>query len=120
MIKMGYVVLSLFISLLLTELIELIVGIFFKMKGTYTVTVVLLVNLITNPVAVLIKVFAYAAMDESAALVPLIELGVLFTEALIYKLFSKEKRFTIEKPLLYALAANLASYLIGEILTRLV
>ena len=117
---MQYVLLALAVSFLMTEGLETAVALLFNLKNKFTFSVIFLVNLLTNPVAVVLKFIFYMLLDETAVVVPLIELAVLFFESFLYFLFSKDERFTIKNPVLYAITANVVSFAAGELVNMLI
>ena len=104
--------LSLIVSLLLTEAIELVFALVWGVRGR-ELWLVVLVNLLTNPLAVL----GYALLRNALPWPPLwiqlpIELMVFVLEALLYLRLSR----TIRRPLLFALCINLVSYGLGLVI----
>lgn len=104
--------LSLIVSLLLTEVIELVFALVWGVRGR-ELWLVVLVNLLTNPLAVL----GYALLRNALPWPPLwiqlpIELMVFVLEALLYLRLSR----TIRRPLLFALCINLVSYGLGLVI----
>lgn len=93
------------ISLGLTLLIELPVGFAMGMRGKKHILLMILVNILTNPAAVL-------ACWLGVAQIP-VEIAVFLVEAGIYYWFSKDEGFTIKHPILLALLANLISWTSG-------
>ena len=93
------------ISLGLTLLIELPIGFVMGMCGKKHILLMVLINVLTNPAAVL-------ACWLGAAQIP-VEIAVFLVEAGIYYWFSKDEGFTIKHPILLALFANLISWTSG-------
>lgn len=100
----GYLLRMFGISLGLTLAIELAVGRCFGLRGKRAAALVILVNVLTNPAAVL------ACWLGAPQL--LVELLVVATEALVYRCFSEEVRH----PVWLAVAANGISWILGLIL----
>lgn len=96
--------LSLGVSLGATLLIEWGLAWLFKIRGR-GLAIVTAVNLLTNPVVVLIWNF-YPAL-----LLPM-ELGAVLVEGCCYRLFPQD----FKKPFLFSLLCNLTSFLIGGLL----
>ena len=93
------------ISLGLTLLIELPVGFAVGMRGKKHILLMILVNILTNPAAVLLCWLGVAQIP--------VEIAVFLVEAGIYYWFSKDEGFTIKHPILLALFANLISWTSG-------
>ena len=93
------------ISLGLTLLIELPVGFAMGMRGKKHILLMILVNILTNPAAVLLCWLGVAQIP--------VEIAVFLVEAGIYYWFSKDEGFTIKHPILLALLANLISWTSG-------
>lgn len=105
---MGVYLLKMFgISLLLTLLIEWIFAFVWGLRGKKTFLLVTLVNLVTNPAAVL-TYWLYGMYCGKALLAVQIgiELVVVTVEALIYRNFAKEESFDLKWPVLFAVLAN--------------
>ena len=93
------------ISLGLTLLIELPIGFAMGMRGKKHILLMVLINVLTNPAAVL-------ACWLGAAQIP-VEIAVFGVEAGIFYWFSKDDKWQIKHPVLLALLANLISWASG-------
>lgn len=93
------------ISLGLTLLIELPIGFAMGMRGKKHILLMILINVLTNPAAVLLCWLGVAQIP--------VEIAVFLVEAGIYYWFSKGENFTIKHPILLALLANLISWTSG-------
>ena len=93
------------ISLGLTLLIELPIGFAMGMRGMKHFWLMILINVLTTPAAVLVCWLGAPQMP--------VEIVVFLVEAGIYYWFSKDERFTIKHPILLALLANLISWASG-------
>lgn len=111
------------ISLILTIAIELVVIWLFsrisrsmsfihKKQGIF---LVVLVNVLTNPPAVLICWIAGMYLGNVPAMIVqiLTEAAVVVVEAWIYHIFAKEKQCDIRNPVVLSGAANICSWLCG-------
>ncbi len=82
------------------------------------ISLVVLVNLLTNPAVVwtlrMAGMFFYPPVIWVIEI--LAELLVIVVEALVYLKFSKEENWNIKRPVLLAVAANIASWGIGLLL----
>ena len=104
--------LSLIVSLLLTEAIELVFALVWGVRGR-ELWLVVLVNLLTNPLAVLGYALLRNVLPWPLLRIQLpIELMVFVLEALLYLRLSR----TIRRPLLFALCINLVSYGLGLVI----
>lgn len=99
--------LSLGISLLATLIIETGLAILLKKRGL-GLTVVLAVNLMTNPVVVLL----WWWNPRLPLLLLCMEIGAVLIEGACYRLFPKH----FNRPFLFSFLCNLLSFLIGGIL----
>lgn len=113
------------VSLLFTLIIEFIVTWLFGLRTGKAMLLVLLVNVLTNPLAVMINWLCGVYLPEIVGagigkliLQPVIECAVVFGEALIYRSFRRELP-QIKQPFLLSFLANATSWLCGVILNRL-
>lgn len=111
----GYLFRMFGMSLALTIVIELAVAWLSGMRRRKDMLLVALVNVLTNPSAVLCNWLCRLYLpDYRRAPVQLaIEAVVIITEALVYCGFAGDERWQIRKPVLFALAANGCSWLLG-------
>lgn len=86
------------ISLGLTLLIEMPVGYCTGLRGGKYFLLMCLVNLLTNPAAVLV---CYLGAPQLP-----VEIAVVALEALVYLWFSRDEKWKIPRPVLLAVAAN--------------
>lgn len=100
-----------FVALLLTVAIEIIVAVLFWYRNKESILSVVLVNLITNPLANFLVLFnSYTNLLPENTLIIIIEIGVVLAEwgLLVYAL-----RLEPKKMLLLSVAMNVASYAVG-------
>lgn len=93
------------ISLVLTLVIELAVVRCFGLRTERQVLLVVLVNILTNPAAVLLNWLGVPQIP--------IEIGVVLTEYYVYQSFSKSSNWNISHPLALSIAANGISWGLG-------
>lgn len=106
---MGKYLLEMFaVSLALTLILELSIGFRFNYRSKKLLALVVLVNVLTNPAAVLLH---WLGLPQ----VP-IELAVVFTEACIYLWFSKDESWSVPQPVWFAVVANGFSWGIGALI----
>jgi len=101
-------------ALLFTVTIELIVAAILGYRSKESILSVILVNVITNPLAnYLVLVNSYVSVLPENTLIILIEIGVVFAEwgLLIYALRREPKKL-----LLLSIMMNLVSYLVGIVI----
>lgn len=108
------------VSLTLTLSAELAIALLFRWCKRRLVLLVILVNLLTNPPAVLICWLGriYLPPFFSVPVQLLVELSVILTEAFIYCRFAKTPGWQSERPLRpipLAIVSNLCSWLFGMI-----
>ena len=93
------------ISLGLTLLLELPIGFAMGMRRKKHILLMILINVLTNPAAVLL---CWLGVPQ----IP-VEIAVFLVEAGIYYWFSKDDKWQIKHPILLALLANLISWTSG-------
>lgn len=114
----AYLIRMFGVSLALTVIIECAIAFLLRVRGRKEVLLVVLVNLLTNPPAVLCNwLFGLYLPDWPKILVQLgIETVVILTEALIYRSFAKDDGWAVGRPVLLSVTANGCSWLLGLIL----
>ena len=117
-----YILLILGISLILTLIIELLVTFIMGVRSKHGAKLIVLINVITNPVAVLLCWLAdmYVPFGWELMAFILIELTVVFAEARILQLFANAKEYRIKHPVKLAITANLTSCLLGIVINELI
>lgn len=101
--------------LILTIIIEVIIGLILKIKNKKDILNIILVNIITNPIVVSIPVYInikFGLLERNISLI-ILEILTLFVEGFIYKEVLNYKKIN---PYLISLILNMSSYLIGEII----
>lgn len=100
---------SLGVSLGMTLVIECAFAFFCSLRGR-DLTLCVLVNVLTNPIVVICALLwrHFVPLPEWWP-IPLLELGAVVTEGLIYRDLSEKLR----RPLLFSLCANALSYGLG-------
>ncbi len=105
------------ISLFLTLLVEGLVAFLWGLRGKKNLLVVLLVNVLTNPLAVLVYwLYQVYAGVHSLPVQVIIELVVVIVEIYIYRSFAEDDRFQIPRPIGLAIVANVLSWGIGRLI----
>lgn len=107
------------VSLLLTIAVELAVAfVCFAIRGKNKILLVTLVNVLTNPPAVLLCWLGRRYLPDTADLSVqfLVEVAVIIVEAWIYCSFAKKSQWEIDHPIKLSVAANLCAWLFGVIL----
>lgn len=108
--------------LLCTELIECGAAFLLRRRTWREQRIILLVNLMTNPLAVILPVTAGIFFGRPANIVAIIvlELFAVFSEALVYRHFFQSEGKSLQKlpPLALSLILNFCSWSIGELLNR--
>ena len=102
---MGFYLSSFAVSLGLTLLLEFPVTWCFGLRSRRMLTVFLLVNLLTNPAAVLLHLFGIPQLP--------IELAVVVTEWFVYR------QFRVKKPLALSVCANAWSWGLGLVINQI-
>ena len=101
--------------LILTIIIEVIIGLILKIKNKKDILNIILANIITNPIVVSIPVYInikFGLLERNICLI-ILEILTLFVEGFIYKKVLNYKKIN---PYLISLILNMSSYLIGEII----
>ena len=96
------------VSLGATIVLEALVMILMGEQSKKNLLLLLLVNVLTNPLAVYL-----AFIGKMFWLQIPIEIGVVLVEAWIYNWFSKDENWVIKRPVLLAILANVFSWSIG-------
>ena len=122
----GYLLEMFLISLILTIVIELVViWLFSRIRRSMSfihkkqgVFLVVLVNVLTNPPAVLICWIVRLYLGNVSAMIVqlLTEAAVVVVEAWVYHIFAKEKQWDIRNPVVLSGVANICSWLCGIVL----
>lgn len=108
-------------TLTLTVAVETVVAIIIGVKGLRQYTVILLMNILTNPLINIALHLLSAHWTAGRApfyfIILLSEAAVVFAEGMILKFFSRQLPV---KPLLLSFILNLSSYLTGLIFSGLI
>jgi len=103
------------VALILTFIIELTVAFFLGIRCHKVFLLILLVNIFTNPPAVLLYWLGslYFPKITDLGLQLGIEFAVIIIEALIYHCFSTKKKWNLTHPILLSIELNICSWSIG-------
>ena len=119
-----YLIAPFFIRVIVTILIELLIGyLFFKYRKKKEVTIIAIVNLVTQ---VLLNAFILLSTHIGGLLATMIlyipaEIVVFVIEAIIYYIFLRSKEGEEKRhPVLYAFVANLLTFLVGLVLPGII
>ncbi len=110
------------VSLLLTIAVELVVAfVCFAIRGKNKLLLVTLVNVLTNPPAVLLCWLGRRYLPDTAELPVqlLVEMAVVIVEAWIYCSFAKKRQWEIAHPIRLSAVANFCAWLTGIILLEI-
>ena len=100
-------------GLLLTELLELSFAFLLRLRDTKSLGLIFFTNLLTNPLAVLsFDLSIYLLGFPIIPVIAAIETAVVVSEWQIYK----HGRLPVPSPLLFSLASNGVSYVIGTLI----
>ena len=99
------------VSLAMTLAIELPISRGMGMRGRKLLLLVALVNLLTNPAAVLLHWLGVPQIP--------IELGVILLEGTVYFWFSCDDGWKISHPMRLSVVANAASWLLGFLIQHI-
>jgi hypothetical protein len=103
---------NIILSLIFTIVIELIVSIFCGINQKYDILIIILANLLTNPITEFINLLIKDTKFHYPVIC-IIEAVVLIVEFLFYKKFLKEKEINF---FLLSMINNLSSWIIGIML----
>lgn len=103
------------ISLALTMVIELAIAFLFGLRTRENVLLVVFVNVLTNPSAVLCNWLCrlYLPYYNRVPVQLVIEAAVVIVEAFVYSCFARDGQRRIKRPVILALTANGCSWLLG-------
>ena len=104
--------------LLITIVIEVIIGIICGVRKKKDILNIVLVNIFTNPLVVSIPVFitVYVSFKARVPVLIFLELFAFVSEGFIYKRVLDFKKIN---PYLLSLILNCGSYFIGELINRI-
>ncbi len=105
--------------LLCTIIIEVLVALVLKVKNKKDVINIILVNILTNPIVVIIPIFVafnYGIQYQKITLY-ILEVVTVIVEGFIYLKVLNYKRIN---PFLLSLVLNLSSYLIGLLINNII
>lgn len=101
------------ISLTMTLILELTYAFLWGLRGRHNLFLVILVNVLTNPIVVFLHYWCLYRSELNIGIVTLfLEAGAVLTEGLCYRKLGRK----IERPFLFALSANAFSYAMGELI----
>lgn len=106
------------ISLALTMVTELAIAFLFGLRTRENVLLVVLVNVLTNPAAVLCNWLCrlYLPYYNRVPVQLVIEAAVVIVEAFVYCCFARDGQRQIKRPVILALTANGCSWLLGVLI----
>lgn len=96
------------ISLILTLVLELPLAFLLGIRGKYGFALVVLVNILTNPAAVLLCRLGMPQLP--------VELGVVLAEVAVYYGFSRERGWKIPHPVWTSVVCNVVSWITGMLI----
>lgn len=108
-------------SLALTLVIELAIALLWGVRSARGLLLVALVNMLTNPLVVLLYWLSglYLPMLPNLPVQLVLETAAIMAEAGIYCSFSKEPQWRIRRPALLSFVANVCAWLVGFVITIL-
>ena len=99
------------VSLAMTLLIELPISRVMGMRGRKLLLLVVLVNVLTNPAAVLLHWLGFSQIP--------VELAVIALEAAVYFWFSRDDRWNIPHPVRLSVISNATSWILGLLIQHI-
>ncbi len=104
--------------LLLTIIIEIVIGIIVGVRDKKDFINILLVNVMTNPLVVSLPIYIMLryGMKARYTTLAILEILTVIIEGFIYKKVLKYKKIN---PYVLSLILNVGSYLIGEVINKL-
>ncbi len=112
--NINSLIFSMFKCVLLTIIIEIILGLIFGIKNKKGIITIIGVNILTNPIVV----FIYSLITKSSVriiVLTVMEIIVVLVEGLIYKRKLLNKKIS---PFLLSSILNLCSYLFGTFIIK--
>ncbi len=106
-------------SLLCTIVIECIIGLIIGIRNKKDILNIILVNIMTNPIVVSFPIYALVRMHSLSARyysLVILEIFAVLSEGFVY---SKVLNYKKINPFHISLILNLGSYLIGEVINKL-
>jgi len=112
-------IVSLFYCLSLTIMIELIIAIIFGIRDKKDIYLVILAQVLTNPVVVLTTTFASLKFSYTVyiIIVAIMELLAIIVEGLLYKNYLKKQTIN---PFAFALFLNMISFIMGFVISPII
>jgi len=108
---------TLLISLALTLFLEILFCIFFRIRNAHDLTLVVLVNIITNPPVVLLHhLLSQKTQLPQFLIVLVLEIAAVLVEGLYYTRNANE----IKRPFLVSFGANAFSYFTGLLILHFI
>ena len=102
------------VSLGATFVLETLVMILIGEHSKKNLLLLVLINILTNPMAVYLSYVGRLLLGLSEILIQLpIEIGVILVESGIYTWFSKDENWKIKRPILLGILTNVFSWSIG-------
>ena len=102
------------VSLGATFVLETLVMILMGEHSKKNLLLLVLINILTNPMAVYLSYVGRLLLGLSEILIQLpIEIGVILVEVGIYTWFSKDENWKIKRPILLGILTNVFSWSIG-------
>lgn len=107
------------ICLISTIIIELILALIFKVRDKKDFLNIILVNIITNPIVVVIPyiIYLYCGVTYRYISLFIFEMLTIIVEGFIYKKVLKYNKINVY---VLSLILNVSSYLIGELLGKVI
>lgn len=108
-----------FNCLIITIILEVFTALIFKVRSTKDLLNIVLINIVTNPVLVVITYYVniYYSMKVYYIVLIILELCVVFIEGFVYKKYLKFKNIN---PFVLAFILNCSSYFIGRIINNII
>ena len=107
---------ALTLSLAMTLVLEVAFFLIIGKRNKKDLLLVIMVNVLTNPIVVLIYWLAYLYTNWNIVIVLIpLEIFAVLTEAVYYKKYGQ----SFKRPLVFAFAANVFSFAIGFLIQRL-
>lgn len=117
-------ILSFIARLILTIAIELLIALLFAFRAKKQILLIVCVNIVTQiflNVALSINIYTFGPRMYNMSQFYLLELIVFAVEAVVYSIFLKKfsnVSFPNSKPAVYALVANMASFVLGLVIAN--
>lgn len=110
---------SMIISLVMTIVTEVIIGICIKIRNKEDIKVIIFANILTNPVVVFCTNLIFTFGSQCAHIITVI-IFEIFAVTIEYKIYKEFLKFKEKSPLYISIVSNMLSFFIGLIIDKII